>query len=120
MLNKAKLQKIEVLQKKCVSYLTNKKRVNTDTYKALGLLRIKGIIRLQTIKMGYKVQHSQLPIKIIEAFTTDANAVSLMKTHKYQTCRKHEPNRIRAKTAWYSTSFMDKCMAEYQSLPDHI
>ena len=70
--------------------------------------------------MGYKVQHSQLPVRIIEACTTDANAVSLIKTHKYQTHRKKEPNKIRAKTELYNTSFMAKCMAEYQSLLDQI
>ena len=87
MLVQWKLKKLQALQNKCVSYMIWG-RVKPETYRTLKLLKGKEIIRLQTLKMGYKVQHSQLPRNIIRACITDANSKPLAKTHDYQTRQK--------------------------------
>ena len=119
MLRKEQIKKLQRLQNKCIKLITGKSATK-EVYQSVKELQIAEIIKLQNYKLGYKVQHSQLPAKIINACTTDANKDSLTKTHQYNTRRKSEQNCPWPRSKWYQESFMAKCVQAYQSLPDHI
>ena len=119
MLPKEKLKKLQKLQNCCVRAIAGKE-FNANTYKQLNLLTVEQIIRLYNLKMGYKVQHSQLPEPILIACKTDAQNKSLKKDHQYLTRHKHEINRVKAHSKWYSNSFMVQSTKEFQNLPDSI
>ena len=119
MLRKDYLKKLQRLQDRCIQLITGQ-NATKELYQSISILRVAEIIRLQNLKLGYKVQHSQLPIKIKEACTTDSNKKSLEKTHHYNTRRKKEVNRPHPKSKWYMSSFMTKSVNEYQQLPHDI
>ena len=83
-------------------------------------MKVKDIIKLQNLKLGFKVQHSQLPENILAVCKTDSNQNSLKKHHSYNTRRKNEQNCPKPDTRWYQTSFLVKSISEYQSLPSSI
>ena len=119
MLSKEQIKKLQKQQNCCVRTISNKDS-NPNTYRRLKLLTVEQIIRLSNLKMGYKVQHSQLPEPILVACKTDANNKTLSKSHHYPTRRKNEINRAVAHSKWYSNSFMLKSTSEYQNLPVSI
>ena len=112
MLKKEKIKKLQKLQNICVTLISGKNSCS-DTYKQLKLLTVHEIIRLYNFKMGYKVQHSQLHEPILQACMTNAHSQTLKKDHGYDTRHKHEINRVKAHSKWYSNSFMAKSTFEY-------
>ena len=119
MLTKEKLKKLQKIQNRCTSLIMGSKTIS-DTYKHLKLLTVKQIIRLYNSKLGYKVQHSQLPVPILQACKTDSTNQPLIKDHPYMTRRKNEINRAKAFSNWYLNSFMVQSTKEFQNLPDSI
>ena len=71
-------------------------------------MKVSEIIKLQNLKLGFKVQHSQLPENVTHACTSDANKNSLTETHRYPTIRKEEPNHPKLQIKWYKSSFLTK------------
>ena len=92
--NMLRLEQIQILQKlqnKCIFLISGKKAV-TEECQSLRIMKIPKIICLQNLKLGFRVQHSQLPIMIKTACITDANSQKLTKQHNYNTRCKSEPN----------------------------
>ena len=119
MLSKEKIKKLQKHQNKCIKAISCREHV-PDTYHELKLLTVEQIIKLSNLKMGYKVQHSQLPAPILMACKTYSQNNSLEKNHRYPTRCKREINRASARSNWYSNSFMVKSTIEYQHLPEFI
>ena len=91
MLNQSQLKKLQKLQNKCIQ-LINGKPATSDNYQSLKLLKFAEIVKLQNLKLGHQVQHSQLPERILDVCMSDTHSKSLVKLHGYQTRRKLEPN----------------------------
>ena len=119
MLRREQIQKLLKLQNKCLGYITNRK-INMSTYQELKILKIPEIIKLQNLKLGYRVQHSELPQPILEACMADSNNKSLVKKHEYNTRHKTELNHPVPNNKWYKESFLVKSIILYQSLPCKI
>ena len=119
MLRKEQIQKLQKLQNICLYYITNR-RVTVSTYQEHKILRISSIIKLQNLKLGYKMQHSQLPKPVLEACTADSNKKTLVKKHHYNTRCKRELNHPAPKSKWYKNSFLVKSLTQYQSLPYEV
>ena len=75
---------------------------------------------MQNLKLGFKMQHSQLPANVIATCTTDVEKKSLKKVHSYNTRRKGEQNHPKLASKWYQSSFLVKSVGSFQSLPDQI
>ena len=116
MLRSKQLQKLQKLQNKCLALITGN-RISTKEYQSQKIMKIPKIIQLQNLKLGFRVHHSQLLIMILSACTTDAHSQQLLKSHKYSTRCKNEPNHHRLTSLWYKNSFMTKSIVEFQSLP---
>ena len=78
MLRKDEMDKLQKLQNSCVRLITNRKDTS-QSFQLLQLLSVAEIIKLQNLKLGYQVQHSQLPEMVMQACQTDVNSVSLEK-----------------------------------------
>ena len=75
------IQKIEILQRKCVRLLTFSP-YNCHTNKIfidLGLLKLRDIIKVEQIKLVYKFQNSNLPTDLMGlfSFTSDISTTNL-------------------------------------------
>ena len=81
------------------------------------MMRLDDLIRIENIKLGYKLEHSQLPKTIQNMLNTDSKEKSLVKTHPYSTRTKNVPNLPRALNKTYHTSFLVKSIKEYEKLP---
>ena len=60
MLRSEQIQKLQKLQNKCIPLITGTKMI-TKEYQSLGIMKIPKLISLQNLKLGFKVQHLQLP-----------------------------------------------------------
>ena len=78
MLSKEHLSKLQRLQNCCFGLITGK-TASIEDYKSLKIMRIPDIIKLQNLKLGFKVQYSQLPSMVMNACTTNAKQVLLKK-----------------------------------------
>ena len=107
MLNQAQNKKIQRLQNNCI-HLINGKPAMRESYQSLNLLRFNEILTLQNLKLGHRVQHSQLPERILYACTSDTHGKSLEKKHSYQMRHKHEPNHPREKAIGISPASYQK------------
>ena len=83
MINKSLITALQKLQNTCLAYLKLK---NSK------ILNVNELIKLVNCKLGYRLTKKLLPIKIAEAFATDANNKSLIKNHRYNTRNKLIPN----------------------------
>ena len=84
MLNQSQWKKLQKLQNKCIHLITGK-QATRENYQTLIVLRFNEITKLQNLKLGYQVQHSQLPESILHACKSDTYRKSLVKSHGYQT-----------------------------------
>ena len=116
MLNRQQLAKLQKLQNKCLSYILNK-NINYNDYQSLKLLRVKEIITLHNLKLSHKIQHKDLPAKLLQCCETDANNKNLKKTHGYNTRNKKELNPPITKNKWYKDSYLTKSINDFHNLP---
>ena len=72
MINKGLLTELQRLQNTCLGYLQ---------LKNCKIPNINELIKLENCKLGYRLINKLLPIKIAEAFATNANNKSLIKNH---------------------------------------
>ena len=88
MLSEQRLNQLQNLQNKAIKQISpNQDPV--DGMKSLKILPVKKLIRLETLKLGYKVCNGMLPKPLEICITTDHNSQSTVKQHKYNTRLKH-------------------------------
>ena len=67
--------------------------------------------------LGYRLEHKQLPEKIMKIITTDSLNKSLEKTHKYNTRNKNNLYLPKIKNKQYRNSFLYQANKEIMLLP---
>ena len=108
--------KIQKCMDICFSLITHQTPTSTN-YKKEKMMRLDDLIKIENIKLGYKLEHSHLPITIQHMLKTDSKEKSLVKTHPYPTRTKNVPNLPRTMNKAYHTSFLVKSIKEYEKLP---
>ena len=104
------VNRIQRIQMKCLKEITK----NPATLK---ILNIDKLIRLEHAKLGYRIEHKQLPEKIMKIITTDSMKKSLEKTHKYNTRNKNNLYLPKIKNKQYRNSFLYQANKEIMLLP---
>ena len=104
------VNRIQRIQTKCLKEITK----NPATLK---ILNIDKLIRLEHAKLGYRIEHKQLPKKIMKIITTDSMNKSLEKTHKYNTRNKNNLYLPKIKNKQYRNSFLYQANKEIMLLP---
>ena len=79
MIKKEHLNKLQKLQNQCISLISNKD-ASSKVYHSLKIMKVKDIIKLQNLKLGFKVQHSQLQGNVLATCITDSNQKFTKKT----------------------------------------
>ena len=119
MIKAEQIKKLQKLQNRCISLISNKGATN-NVYQSLKIMKILEIIKLHNLKLGFKVQHSQLPAHVLAVCKTDATICTLTKHHSYNTRRKNEQNHPKPMSKWYQSSLLVKSICSFQSLPSHL
>ena len=108
MISKGLLTTLQKLQNTCLSYLKLKHCRIPD---------VTELIKLVNCKLGYRLTNKLLPIKIAEAFATDAHNKSLLKNHRYNTRNKLIPNIPSSKDKKYHDCYLVASLTDFQTLP---
>ena len=75
---------IQSVQNKCVEIISRNKSTELN-YEKLKILKIKELIKMQEIKVDYRLINKMLPSKISQQLQSDSKRKSLTKTHTYNT-----------------------------------
>ena len=110
------LNKIQKIQNKCVSIICKRTHVNEINYKNLQLLKIKEIIKLENLKIAYKLNKNLLPKKISECALSDQKGKSLLRTHNYGTRAKSIPYTPKTQNKKYGNSILCESVQEFRTL----
>ena len=78
----------------------------TKKYRILGLEKI---MRLEQMKIGYKLCHNLLPMNVAVQIRYDHKGQNMSKEHKYQTRNKYIPNLPQVYNNKYKSSFLFLC-----------
>ena len=79
-------------------------------YRILGLEKL---VRLEQMKIGYKLCHNLLPTKVATLIRHDHKGHNMSKEHKYQTRNKYIPNLPQVHNNKYKSSFLFCAIREY-------
>ena len=116
MISATEISKLQNIQNKCVSTLSPNKNPS-EILKKFNILTVQDLVFLSNCKLAYKLLTDMLPLKLKTAFSTDSRNKSLLKTHSYNTRRKHIPNNPKCHHHSYSNSYLVASLRDYQSLP---
>ena len=84
------LLRVQSVQNKCVEIISRNKNTELN-YEKLKILKIKELIKMQEIKVGYRLINKMLPNKISQQLQSDSKRKSLTKTHTYNTRGQKNP-----------------------------
>ena len=102
---KDNLNRIQALQNKRIEIINKNRNIETSFTK-LKIYKIKELIKLQEIKIGYRLINKLLPNKISQQLQSDPNKKSLTKTHSYNTRGKKIPNLPKVTRTSYIDSYL--------------
>ena len=118
MVSKETLNKIQRAQNKCLLLFNNKN--DPGVQKNDTFLSVTNLIRLEHLKLGYRMFNKTLPPKILSLLTTDQSNRSLQKLHCYSTRNKSKLNLPNPKNNNYRKSFLYQTNKEIMLLPQKI
>ena len=119
MVAKEVLNKLQKIQNYCLTMIQPRQH-SIITAKKEKILTIKSLIRLEHLKLGYRMMNKTMPSKIISHLCTDQNKASLDKRHNYNTRNKNKPNLPQIKNKNYRNSFLYQSNKELMLLPQKI
>ena len=113
MLKKSDLKQLSIAQRKFIRCIVNAKyNAHTDPiYKELKLLKIESIIKLEQVKLFYKINNRSCPSEILKEFKFN---------YGKSTRNKSNPNPPKHSTSRYNNSFLIKGISNWNSLPYNI
>ena len=80
-------------------------------------LNVNGIVKLELIKFGWKIQHYELPLALQKCAQTDLYGTTLNKSHRYTTPNKSIPYVPAAINKKYKSSIFSKSIKLLSSIP---
>ena len=119
MVTKEILNKIQKVQNYCMAMIQPNQNVKI-TAKKENILNISSLIRLEHLKLGYRMLHKSLPPHINTHLSANQNKISLKKSHKYDTRNKNKLNLPKIKNKIYRNSFLYQSNKELMLLPQKI
>ena len=108
-------KKLRILQNKCVK-LINLNKSTDYLYEKYGILKLEHVIDLEQKKLGYKLNHGELPTNLEKLILTNSLGASLKKQHCYNTRDKQQPNLPCHTSKTYNDSFLLQSLKNYNGL----
>ena len=87
-----------------------------EIFRKSKILKVTDMLHLEQCKMGYKLCHNLLPVKLAENMLQDHRCHSIVKEHRYPTRSKRIPNSPGALNVKYRSSFLYSAIREYSTL----
>ena len=112
MTTKDNLNRIQSIQNKCIEVIGKNKNIKSSFIK-LKIPKIKELIKLLEIKIGYRFINKQLPNKISQQLQCNPNQKSLIKAHSYNTRGKISPITRMS----YINSYLYQSIKQFMLLP---
>ena len=81
---------------------------------------LEKLIRIEQLKFAYQMIKDLLPVNLAKLVRTDHKGSTLLKTHKYSTRFKTEPNLPATKNSQYHSSFLHQSIKVFSTLPTHM
>ena len=119
MVPKEALNIIQKVQNKCLLMIDQTQKIAITSRKE-NILNINSLIRLEHLKLFYRLMNKSLPPKIAALLSTDQRNKSLKKTHMYDTRNKNKLNLPKARNKIYRNSFLYQTNKEIMLLPKKI
>ena len=110
------LLRVQSVQNKCVEIISGNKNTELN-FKSQKILNIKELIKMQEIKVGYRLINKMLPNKISQQMQSDSKRKSLIKTHTYNTRGKKIPNLPKVTKSNYINSYLYQSIKQFMLLP---
>ena len=107
---------VQSVQNKCVEIISRNKSTELN-YKKLKIRKIKELVKMQEIKVGYRLINNMLPNKISQQLQSDSKRKSLTKTHTYNTRGKKIPNLPKVSKSNYINSYLYQSIKQFMLLP---
>ena len=116
MIDPSTIKKVQKCMDICFNLITHQTPTIAN-YKKEKMLKLDELIKLENLKMGYKLEHSLLPSTIQTMLKSDSKEKTLVKSHSYCTRTKNIPNLPIALNKSYHASFLVQSIKEYEKLP---
>ena len=117
MVSNIQLLNLQKLKNKAIKIVDTQECSLEKIYIKHEILKIDEIIKVENCKLMYKLEHNILPGKLPTLFKTDNKGNSLEKNHNYNTRTKNIPKLSKAQSKTYLTSFLNRCVTDYQKVP---
>ena len=109
---KTDINKLELLQIKCLQCITSNYRSSFHSF--------KNLIKLELGKFGWKTKNSELPLALQECAQTNESGKTLIKSHHYTTRNKAIPNIPHMVSKHCSNSIFCKSISYFYTLPTKL
>ena len=110
------MTKIQKTMDKCFTLCTGR-YPTVSNYKKEKFLTLQELLKLETLKLSYKLHHNLLPEKLHNLLWTDSKNQSLKKTHGYATRTRSLPTLPRAISKSYHQNFQFQSIKLYEGIP---
>ena len=119
MLSKKQNKNLARLQRTAISLIDPTMSIDeiTKKYRILGLEKL---VRLEQMKIGYKLCHNLLPTNVAVQIKHDHKGQNMSKEHKYQVRNKYIPNLPQVHKNKYKSSFLFCAIREYSVLKSEL
>ena len=111
--------KIQKCMDKCLNLITHT-TPSKDNYMKEKILTLNQLIELENCKLGYKLHHNTLPMKLANNIRTDSKNRTLTKKHRYNTRKRGLYNLPMATSKLYHNSYLCKSIKCFNTLPPTI
>ena len=119
MLSKKQTKNLARLQRTAISLIDPTMRTD-KIIKKYRILELEKLVRLEQMKVGYKLCHNLLPTNVAVLIRHDHKGQSINKEHKYQTRNKYIPNLPHVHNNKYKSNFLFCAIKEYSALPSEL
>ena len=119
MINQSQLKRLQKLQDIAMHLLDQLKDTNS-IYLDYKIPNLEKLIRIEQQKFAYRLIKDLLPVNLAKLVRTDHKGPTPLKTHKYSTRFKTEPNLPATKSSQYHSSFLHQSIKVFSTLPTHM
>ena len=113
------LSKIQGIMDKCFTICTGLPPT-IPNYTMEKMLTLRELIKLESLKLSYRLHHNLLPENLHRLLWTDSKDNSLKKTHQYNTRHRLLPALPKAQSKSYHQNFQFQCIKTYEGIPVEI
>ena len=119
MISRKQNKQLAKLQRTAISLIDTTMKTD-EIVKKYKILESEKLVKLEQMKIGYKLCHNLLPTKVADLIRRDHTGQSITKEHRYQTRNKYIRNLPSVSNNKYKASFLCCAIREYSVLNNEL